>query len=177
MTHTPPSGASVAPPAAPLHAPALVRRMAAWLYEGVLLFGVLAFASLVFSVPTNYRGALDDPRRIAYAAWLFLVLAAYFTWFWSRGQTLAMKSWHIRVVDRQGARLPRGRALLRFLFAWIWLLPPLAALRAHQFSVGQLFVLTLGWVVFWALASRLHPQRQFWHDVLAGTRLVDARPR
>jgi len=30
----------------------------------------------------------------------------------------------------------------------------------------------LGWVAIWALLSRLHPQRQFWHDALAGTRLV-----
>jgi hypothetical protein len=26
----------------------------------------------------------------------------------------------------------------------------------------------------WAVLSRFHPQRQFWHDALAGTRLVDA---
>jgi hypothetical protein len=29
-------------------------------------------------------------------------------------------------------------------------------------------------VALWALASRLHPQRQFWHDALAGTRLIRA---
>jgi hypothetical protein len=28
----------------------------------------------------------------------------------------------------------------------------------------------------YALSSRLHPQRQFLHDVLAGTRLVDVAP-
>jgi hypothetical protein len=36
---------------------------------------------------------------------------------------------------------------------------------------SSLFIAS-GWIVFWALLSRLHPQRQFWHDVLAGTRLV-----
>jgi uncharacterized RDD family membrane protein YckC len=177
MGPTPDPGASVAPSAPSLAAPPLARRMAAWLYEGVLLFGVLVAASLVFSVPSNYRGAIDDPRRFAYAAWLLLVLATYFTWFWSKGQTLAMKSWHLRIVDRNGAPLQRGRALLRFVLAWIWLLPPLAAMQSHRFAVAQLVVLTLGWVVFWALASRLHPQRQFWHDQVAGTRLIDSRPR
>ncbi|MNY83104.1 hypothetical protein D3C86_2256390 [compost metagenome] len=34
----------------------------------------------------------------------------------------------------------------------------------------------LGWIVVWALLSRLHPQRQFLHDVLAGTRLVHDVP-
>jgi hypothetical protein len=29
----------------------------------------------------------------------------------------------------------------------------------------------------WALLSRFHPQRQFWHDAWAGTRLVDAPER
>jgi uncharacterized RDD family membrane protein YckC len=30
------------------------------------------------------------------------------------------------------------------------------------------------WVAIWALLALLHPQRQFWHDAWAGTRLVDA---
>jgi hypothetical protein len=36
-------------------------------------------------------------------------------------------------------------------------------------------MLTLGWVAVWALLSRIHPQRQFLHDVLAGTRLISVR--
>ena len=32
-------------------------------------------------------------------------------------------------------------------------------------------------VLFYALLSRFHPQRQFWHDAWAGTRLVDAPPK
>ena len=31
-------------------------------------------------------------------------------------------------------------------------------------------------VIAYALLALLHPQRQFWHDALCGTRLVDARP-
>ena len=34
----------------------------------------------------------------------------------------------------------------------------------------------LGWVAVWALLSRFQPQRQFWHDVWAGTRLIDVQP-
>jgi hypothetical protein len=37
-------------------------------------------------------------------------------------------------------------------------------------------LLVFAWVVLWALLSRLHPQRQFWHDALAGTRLVPSPP-
>ena len=31
-------------------------------------------------------------------------------------------------------------------------------------------------VLGYALLSRLHPHRQFWHDVVCGTRLVDHKP-
>ena len=35
-------------------------------------------------------------------AFLFVVFGIYFTWFWARGQTLAMKTWDIAIVDRAG---------------------------------------------------------------------------
>jgi len=31
------------------------------------------------------------------------------------------------------------------------------------------------WVVFWALLSKLHPDKQFWHDDWSKTRVVDTR--
>ena len=37
-------------------------------------------------------------------------------------------------------------------------------------------LLLLGWVAVWSLLSRFVPQRQFLHDQLAGTRLIDTRP-
>lgn len=108
-------------------------------------------------------------------AFLFVVLGIYFVWFWARGQTLAMKTWHIRLVDRHGHRVGQGRALVRYCLTWLWFLPPLALSVALRASAGQTGVLVVGWVAFWALASRLQPQRQFLHDALAGTRLVTWR--
>jgi uncharacterized RDD family membrane protein YckC len=66
------------------------------------------------------------------------------------------------------------RALLRYAWSWLWFLPPLAVLARMKPSGGESVVLVLGWVAVWALLSRFHPQRQFWHDALAGTRLVAA---
>ncbi|RXL76367.1 RDD family protein, partial [Citrobacter sp. AAK_AS5] len=74
---------------------------------------------------TQTRHALDN--RHALQAFLFIVFGIYFTWFWSRGQTLAMKPWHSRVVGRDGRPISQKRALVRYVFSWIWLLPPLAA--------------------------------------------------
>lgn len=152
-----------------LTAPALWRRMACWLYEGVLLFGLVFIADYLFDTLSQSRHALA--HRALRMGYLFVVLGTYFGWFWSRGQTLAQKTWRIRVVDRFGQELGQARALLRYLLSWVWLLPPLAAygLGLPLFSTLVLCVL---WVLAWALASRLQPQRQFWHDVLAGTRLV-----
>lgn len=162
---------STAPPAG--GTPSIPRRLAAWLYEGVLLFGIVMLVGLAFSILTDMRHALV--HRQGLIAVLFFSLAAYFVWFWTHGgQTLAMKAWRIRVVDRHGRPLRYGRAFLRYAYSYIWLLPPLAAFSTHHVTLGPLFVVLGGWIAFWALLSRFHPQRQFLHDALAGTRLIDA---
>lgn len=147
--------------------------MACWLYEALLLFALGLLATLLFSVLIQMRSGID-PRRWLLQLFLAVVFGLYFTFFWSRGQTLPMKTWRIALVDRHGRPLTQGRALLRYVFCAIWLLPPLAALASRRFTLPELGVIFAGWVVFWALLSRLHPQRQFWHDAWAGTRLVEA---
>ena len=167
MTSTP------APDQADLQAPSLPRRMACWLYEGMLLFGVVFIAGYLFSALSQTRHAMDN--RAGLQAFVFLVLGIYFTWFWHRGQTLAMKTWHIRVVDSHGVALSQSRALRRYLASWLWFLPPVLLTWPLGLPALEVAVLTLGWVAVWALLSRFHPQRQFWHDVLAGTRLISSR--
>lgn len=156
----------------PLVAPGLLRRMACWLYEGLLLFGVVFISGYLFSTLSQTRHALDN--RHGLQAFVFLVFAIYFTWFGHKGQTLAMKTWHIRLVDAQGFPLSQKRALLRYMLSWIWFLPPLAVLSPLQLSGGETLVLTFGWVSVWAILSRFRTDKQFWHDVWAGTRLVNA---
>jgi uncharacterized RDD family membrane protein YckC len=162
------------PLAADLIAPPLRRRMACWLYEGMLLFGVVFIAGYLFSTLTQTRHALDN--RHLQQAFLFVVFGIYFVWFWAKGQTLAMKTWHIRVVDAEGQPLTQARALWRYVLSWLWLLPPLAGGAAFSLPGGELAVIVVGWVLVWALLSRFHAQRQFVHDALAGTRLVHFQP-
>lgn len=159
-----------APSTADLKAPALALRMACWVYEGMLLFGVVFVAGYLFGTLSQTRHAMDNRHLLQ--AFLFTVFAVYFTWFWSRGQTLAMKTWNIRLVDRLGRPVTQRRALLRYLASWSWFLPPLAASQALGLSGGESVLTAIGWVAIWALLSRFHPQRQFWHDAWAGTRLV-----
>lgn len=158
---------------ASLTAPPLVRRLACMLYEGTLVFGIAVGAGLVFSIPAGMRSGMDE-RRPLFLAFLVVVLGIYFVWCWVRGQTLAMKTWGIRVVDRHGRPLSQLRALFRYACSWLWVLPPLAVVAPMKLSASGMLGALLGWIAVLALASNFHPQRQFWHDVLAGTRLVPA---
>ena len=162
------------PPAA-LVAPGLPRRMACWVYEGMLLFALVFVAGWLFSTLGQVRDPADA-RRPLLQAFLFVIFGIYFTWFWAKGQTLAMKTWRIRVVDRAGQPLSQARAMLRYLCSWLWFLPPLAVLAPLKLGAANTLLLVFAWVLVWALLSRLHPQRQFWHDAFAGTRLVPSRP-
>ena len=115
-------------------------------YEAVLLFAVAFFAAWLFFFASGARDATSGWLRHALQLFIAAIFAAYFLWCWLRGgQTLAMKAWHIRLVDVT----PR-KAVLRFVLALL-LLPVSIA---------------------WALFDR---DRQFLHDRLAGTRLVSAR--
>ncbi len=151
-----------------------MRRMACWLYEGMLLFGVVFIAGYLFGTLSQTKNAMDN--RHALQAFLFVVFGIYFVWLWSKGQTLAMKTWHIRVVDRLGNALTQPRALLRYVWSWLWFLPSLAVSWWFELSAAESIVITFGWVAVWAILSRLHPRQQFWHDALAGTQLVSAMP-
>ena len=165
------------PAAARQAAPPLRRRLACFLYEGVLLFGVTFTAALIYSVAVGQHHALQG--RTGLAAVLFVVAGIYFVWLWTRsGQTLAMQTWHIRVLTVDGQPLGPGRAIARFACSWVWFVPPLLAV--WQFGLthsgGIIFAAVAGWVLFYAALSFAHPRRQYWHDALCGTQLVTWRP-
>lgn len=124
--------------------PGLARRLASLLYEAVLLIAVAFFAASAFYFASG-GAPLEGWLLRAHQLFLAAVFAAYFLWCWLRGgQTLAMKTWRVRVVG-----VSPGKALLRFLFA--------------------LVLVPTGASILWALFDR---EGQFLHDRLAGTRLV-----
>ncbi|MBR0568872.1 RDD family protein [Azoarcus sp. L1K30] len=129
----------------------LRRRLASMLYESMLLLGVLA---LTFMVPYLLLGmffGIAPPGGLAWAH-IFVVLGCYFVWYWHRrGQTLAMQTWRLQIVDAvTGLPLGGGRSWLRYALAW-----PSVLLG----GVGLL----------WAVFDR---DRQFLHDRLAGSCVV-----
>ncbi len=159
-------------------APILWRRMASFVYEGLLLFGIGLIPGAVgalFVALTGQHHPLQGGAALQVIT--FVIYGIYFTWFWSaRGQTLPMQTWHIRVVTVDGQRLSQAHAMLRFLASCLWVAPAaLFAALNHWTRWEALGAVGLGIVVYASLAL-LHPQRQFWHDVICGTRLITALP-
>ena len=151
--------------------------MACFLYEGVLLFGVVWTAGMIYGVITRQQHALVGTHGLQ--AFVFVVVGLYFIGFWShRGQTLAMQTWRIRLVTREGHAVSKLRAVGRYLLAWLWFMPALFAVWLIGLKGnGPVFGALLAGVVTYAGLSWLHPQRQFWHDAICGTRLITWQPK
>jgi len=167
--------ASRPPAKAALRSPSVLRRLACMLYEAVLLFGVMMVAGLAYGVLTDQRHALQGNTGLQ--AFLFVVLGGYFVGQWSSsGQTLAMKTWHLRVQAADGRAPSRTRATARYVASWLWFLPAMAS--AHAAGIRNLAFMTslvVAGMAAYALLARMRTDGQWLHDVLCGTRLVDAR--
>ena len=131
--------------------PAITRRIASAFYD------LLMVVALVLVATFPYLAVFGDStfgwRRHALQVWVVIVAASYFVGFWSHGgQTLPMKTWHIRLVREDGTRVGIGRGL-------------------HRFAIALLGTLAGGLGFLWAIWDR---DRQFLHDRLTGTALVEA---
>ncbi|HEY0722382.1 MAG TPA: RDD family protein [Gammaproteobacteria bacterium] len=127
----------------------LWRRLAAALYDALLLFGVLGVATFVALPVTGNLG--DGHYHPLFTVYLFMVSFFFFGWFWTHGgQTLGMKVWGIRVQNRDGGPITLWQAALRFIVAiFSWLM----------FGLGFL----------WSLLDK---EKLTWHDRYSMTVLV-----
>ena len=128
--------------------PGIGIRLLSTVYEALLAFAVAFLAGLAFHGAAE--GRLTGGMRLLFQVYLFVVLGIYFSWCWSRGRTLPMQTWRMRIVRRDGAPVEVARAAVRYALAWV-------------------STMTLGAGFFSAWIDR---DRQFLHDRLAGTRIV-----
>lgn len=167
-----------APPAVDARAPSLWLRFASMVYEVVLLFGVVFIASYALLSAARWTYPLPDAQRWVLQAFLFVVIGAYFAWCWSRGgQTLAMKSWGLKVVDRDGRSLPLGRAALRYVLSWHLFVPSVIVIALFQTHAAIDLAIFFGGFCLMLFTAYLDPQRQLLHDRWLGSRVVRATPR
>jgi len=147
---TPPNAAASFEPAP------LLRRLAAFCYDLLLLVGVIVCFTL--AVLAIRVGKPVPPGTAWFPLSLLAITAAFFCGFWTHGgQTVGMRTWRIRVVRDDGGALGWRAAIARFGVALVGALP-----------VG----LGLWWSLFDA-------DRRAWHDRWTRTRVVrtDARGR
>ena len=129
--------------------PGWARLLACLLYEGLVVFGIVLIGFLMPQIVLAAYGMGFSSK----ALWLHIVvlLMFYFVWFWlNGGQTLAMKTWKLRIVNIDGTPVSLKQGWIRYALAW----PS---------------VLFFGAGLIWALFDR---DRQFMHDRLAGTCIV-----
>lgn len=126
------------------------RRLGSLLYEVLV---ILALAIFLFLLPLAvFSGvSLLMPGRGLLWLYLFVLLGIYFVWCWVKaGQTLAMKTWRLWVIDARTSRPLRPlQAIVRYGMGWVFWPTGLALL--------------------W---SFLDPDGQFLHDRIAGSRII-----
>jgi uncharacterized RDD family membrane protein YckC len=162
----------------PIKRASFARRIGALGYEALLLVAmafVAGFAFLPFVSPggDSHRTLSVPPlfaRTLMFCA-LVAGAAIYYTWCWSDGRrTLPQKTWRLRLVDRHGKSLTRRRALIRYAGVWIGPAVALAGFAAFDplgFGRNALAFAALNYC--WVIAD---PDRQFLHDRIAGTVVV-----
>jgi uncharacterized RDD family membrane protein YckC len=161
-----------------LPSPQFWRRVSCCLYEQLVLLGVIALTFLVPNLALGVLFGLSLPNWLSFL-YLYAVLGLYFVWYWTKsGQTLAMQTWRIRMIDQQGHTLKRRQALSRYLYGSLWIIP--CVLLQWAFHLEQWHIIEMLFAValfFWPLTiylDRKDPmQRQALSDRLASTRLVE----
>ena len=122
----------------------VMRRLAAMLYDSLLVFGVLFAATLpALFLGGNGDAAIENEQVVhelpvvggwPFQLYLLTVFIAFFCWFWRRdGQTLGMQAWRLKVEDMAGNRISIVQCLQRLAGAtvslgcggigywWIWI--------------------------------------------------------
>ena len=126
-----------------------MRRIFSMVYEALLLAAVLFLASFIFISLTH--DTQSDLMKPIFRGYLLMVCGIYFVWFWvNGGQTLAMKTWRLRLISKNNSALTIKQAVLRFISAFLGI---------SFFGIGLL----------WALFDA---DKQFLHDRIAGTRII-----
>ena len=128
----------------------LIRRIAAMLYDGLLILALLFMATLPF-IAAHGGEPVEANENFLYQFVLAAVIYAFFVGFWTRsGRTLGMQSWRLQLETMDGERASLGAATIRFFAALLSWAP-------------------LGLGFLWSLWDK---DRLAWHDRISKTHLV-----
>ena len=128
----------------------MLRRVAAMLYDGLLVLALLFLVTLPF-IALRGGDPVESNENLAYQLTICLVIYGFFVGFWSRsGRTLGMQSWRLQLETEDGSEVGIYTANIRFFAALLSLLPA---------GLGFL----------WSLWDR---DKLTWHDRISKTRIV-----
>ncbi|GAB2945384.1 RDD family protein [Aquaspirillum soli] len=156
------------------------RRLGSLLYEVLLLSALILFAGVAFQPLFAWLGQ-ETWLEWVFRLYLLAVLYGYFTWCWRRGgQTLAMKTWRLRLQRQDGYPIDIKTAGLRFAIAAILLIgiPAISYLGwKTRLPFKSAVFAALSWWALPYLWSVWDKDRLFLHDRLAGTvQMYEPRP-
>ncbi|MCU7837859.1 MAG: RDD family protein [Candidatus Thiodiazotropha sp. (ex Lucinoma annulata)] len=129
--------------------PSFLRRLAAILYDSLLLVALLFVATATITLPL---GSPEGIKLLFFQLFIFEIMPLmFFTGFWTwGGQTLGMRAWRLRLVRIDGG-----------VVSWS------DALKRHLAALLSLMVFGLGFI--WILFDS---QKLAWHDRISKTRLI-----
>ncbi len=155
--------------------PSARRTLAALLYE-VLLTAAVLLAIATLLTPLKAVLGASPLAELLFRLLLAGLLFAYYGWCWVKGgQTLAMKTWRLKLVRADGAALDWPLALRRYLIALaLFVGVPALAYAGWSRSLGESapFWLALVWLPLPFIARGIDPEKRSLHDRLAGTRVL-----
>ena len=125
------------------------RLFAACVYELLLLVALWMLSTWMFV--GLFGDATSHYKRTFLQLFLWLVTGAYFVWCWTKtGQTLATKTWKIKLVNQQNVNLNKQQAIIRY-------------------ALASASILACGLGFIWALVDK---NGLFLHDRLLKTRFI-----
>lgn len=160
-----------------MQAPSIMRRLGASLYEFTLLFGIYFITGALVQVLYQLVGQVAPTWAIQFV--IFIAFGLYFSHSWQKaGQTLAQRTWHIKVLNSTGQLPTAVQAWLRYGLAYLGVLPALLLTFAHfsrdnlsGFFAQTIILIIINWLALLG-TSFMNPQRRALHEVISGTRSV-----
>jgi uncharacterized RDD family membrane protein YckC len=103
--------------------PGFLRRLAAQIYDFLLLIALLFIATALL-LPFTSGEAVISQQTLIYRLYLTAISFFFYGWFWTHGgQTLGLRAWKIKVLTLEQKPISWTQALLRFataIISWVF---------------------------------------------------------
>ena len=96
--------------------PSLIKLGACFIYDALAVVALCFVSALVVIILIG--DASYGLKRYLLQVVLWLAIGIYFVWCWKKtGQTLAMKTWQLKLVSKDGQLLPLNLAMARYVLS------------------------------------------------------------